>query len=63
MDRYLSIPSLAEYLDCSVRTVERIIATMKSEKRFKKRTFLTHPRRVYLADIVEYCSEMNACRR
>ena len=52
---YMSVPDLAVYLDCSVRTVERIIKEMKEARRYPARVFLTRPRRVRVKEFLDYC--------
>jgi len=52
---YISIPNLAVYLDCSVRTVERLIRDMKESKKYPAAVFLERPRRVRIKEVLEFC--------
>lgn len=52
---YISIPDLADYLACSVSTVERIIRDMKKSKKYPAAVFLERPRRVRIKEVLEFC--------
>ena len=52
---YISIPNLAVYLDCSVRTVERLLRDMKASRRYGPGVFLERPRRVRIKEVIEFC--------
>lgn len=51
---YKSIPHIAQDLDCSVRTVERLIKAMKESGRYPASDFLRTPRRVKWESIIDY---------
>lgn len=51
---YKSIPHIAKELDCSVRTVERLIKAMKESGRYPASDFLRTPRRVKWESIIDY---------
>ena len=55
---YLSVKHIAERLDCSTRTVERLIRSMKQRGRFNDDTFLEHPRRIKWEDVLKYAKEV-----
>ena len=53
---YKSIKHIAESLDCSTKTVDRIVKEMQASGRYTKETFLLHPRRVRWESVVDFCS-------
>ena len=54
---YKSVKSLAEFLDCSEKTVQRIVKAMQLSGRYPPETFLVRPRRVKVESVIEFCGE------
>ena len=55
MCKYMSVPHLAQMLDCSTKTIERQIKAMKESRRYPSSVFLNKPRRVRVAEFLEFC--------
>ena len=55
MMQYKSYSDIAEILDCSPRTVTRIVNEMIDSGRYPAKTFLLRLRRVELNAVLDYC--------
>lgn len=51
---YLSVRHIAERLDCSTKTVDRMIKAMQKSGRYPASDFLRTPRRVKWESIIDY---------
>lgn len=51
----MSVPHLAQMLDCSTKTIERQIKAMQESRRYPSSVFLQKPRRVRVAEFLEFC--------
>lgn len=54
-DYYLSVRHIAERLDCSTKTVDRMIKAMQKSGRYPPEDFLLRPKRVKWESVIKHC--------
>lgn len=54
MSNYLSVRHIAERLDCSTKTVDRMIKAMQKSGRYPASDFLLRPRRIKWESVIDW---------